>query len=108
MEAVEKEEEKVEACECPILPPLFVMGLRAAIDTGLSCEQITAFLVLFTGLYETADTMEGKEIVERAEQLSEIMRGDVDYVCARDLLTKRNKERRKAQKRLQKRKKGIR
>jgi len=103
MEAVVKAEEKTEEeCSCKSFPPMFLLGLRGALEAGLSCEQIVAFLILFTGVYETADSMVGSELVERAEHIGRIMRGDIDYLCVEQLRLTRNREERSAKKHLAK------
>jgi hypothetical protein len=62
---------------CLNLPPEFLCGLRAALDAGLTCEQITAVIVLFTGVYEAGEKMSGPELLERAKVLSASMVGDI-------------------------------
>jgi len=59
------------------LPPEFLCGLRGALEAGLSCEEITALLVLFTGVYEAGERMTGSELVERAKHLAVSMKGDI-------------------------------
>lgn len=74
--------EALEAVDCkekwgrrPVFPDCFLRGLREALDAGLSCEQITASLVIGTGLYEMRDNFEGKELVDRVERIMGIIKG---------------------------------
>ena len=70
--------EKCNECLCENFPPEFIIGLRGAIDAGLSCEQITAFFVLASGWYKACDKMDGESLVQRAFYLSRVMSGDID------------------------------
>ena len=68
--------ESCEACLCRNFPPEFLIGLRGAVDAGLSCEQITAFFVLVTGWYKACEKMDGESLVQRAFMLSKVMAED--------------------------------
>jgi len=81
--------------ECKSLPPEFICGLRGALDAGLSCEQLTAMLVLFTGIYEAGDRMTGSELVERAVLLACVMNGDICFCTCEREQKQRNREQRK-------------
>lgn len=70
--------DKCDACLCKNFPPEFLIGLRGAIDAGLSCEQITAFFVLATGWYKACEHMDGESLVQRAFMLSKVMAGDAE------------------------------
>jgi len=63
--------------ECPTLPATFLRGLRGALDAGLSAEQITALLVLFTGIYEASKKVPQDELIHRACLLANVMKGDI-------------------------------
>ena len=76
----------------PNLPAVFLCGLRGALDAGLSCEQITAFLVLFTGIYEAADRMPGEVLIERSRFLVDAMRGDIADVNDQGRQLERNRK----------------
>ena len=76
---------------CPNFPPEFLCGLRGALDAGLSCEEITAMLVLFTGVYEAAERLTGAELIERAVILACSMCGDVEFLQREREQTRRNK-----------------
>ena len=78
--------------ECGQLPSEFLCGLRGALEAGLSCEEITAFLVLLTGIYEAGERMTGSELVERAVHLACMMKGDICF-CTRE---REQKQRNKA------------
>ena len=65
--------------ECRTFPPEFICGLRAAMDSGLGCEQLTAMIVLFAGIYEAGEKLSGPELVERAVCLASVMNGDIRY-----------------------------
>lgn len=59
----------------PILPKSFIEGLRAALETGLSCKQIVAFLGVLTGLYEMVNVFEEGELAGRSNEILRVMRG---------------------------------
>lgn len=65
--------------KCEHFPPEFICGLRGAMEAGLSCEQLIAMIVLFTGIYEAGEKMTGSELVERATHLVCIMKGDISF-----------------------------
>jgi len=69
----------MDESKCEHFPPEFICGLRGALEAGLSCEQLTAMVVLFTGIYEAGERMTGLELVERATHLSCVMRGDICF-----------------------------
>ena len=90
--------------ECEHFPPEFICGLRGALEAGLSCEQLTAMVVLFTGIYEAGERMTGSELVERATHLVCIMKGDISFHSGdRD----RNRKSRERKALLAKKKRGI-
>lgn len=100
MEAVEKAQaQEDESC----FPGAFLAGLRAALDSGLSAEQLTALLVLFAGIYEVSGSMDGEELLEKAKTLVSVMDGDIVYVGDRRLLWRKGREHRTAKERERKR-----
>ncbi|MFH1739068.1 MAG: hypothetical protein ABIH23_08675 [bacterium] len=84
-----------DTVECKSLPPEFICGLRGALDAGLSCEQLTAMLVLFTGIHEAGNKMTGSELVERAVLLACTMNGDICFCTHEREQKQRNREQRK-------------
>lgn len=97
LEAVEKSKDKEEG-ELD-LPPSFIVGLRGCLEAGLSCEEITALLVLFSGVYEASVHTNGEVLVERAVHLANIMSGDIEEVNEKKLTAKKNREARLKRKR---------
>lgn len=84
---------RTEKGECLNLPPEFLCGLRGCLEAGLSCEEIIAVLVLFTGVYEAGEKMSGPELVERAKHLASTMKGDICfYAFEREQKQGRNRE----------------
>jgi len=57
-----------------ILPKSFLEALSAALDSGLTCDQIAAILLLIAGVKEGEDVWEGTALVERAALLMNSMR----------------------------------
>jgi hypothetical protein len=57
------------------MPLPFLLGIRQALDAGLSCEQITSVVILMTGLYEALDVFEGEDLVRRASVIASTIRG---------------------------------
>jgi len=58
-----------------IFPEDFLVGLRSALDAGLSCEQITSILMLSTALYSMGDCFDNDSLLERTSRLVSVMRG---------------------------------
>jgi len=84
--------------ECPNFPPEFLIGLRGALDAGLSCGQITALLVLSTGVCKVAENMPEEEMIERARQLANVMQSDIVRIGEEREQLKRNREFQKTKK----------
>lgn len=70
--------EECNECACKNFPPEFLIGLRGVLDAGITCEQITAFLVLVTGWYRACEKMSGEELIQRAFALGRVIEGDID------------------------------
>lgn len=68
----------VPTAKAPTWPPGFMAALRGAMDAGMSCEQITAHLVIATGLYEAMDRFDGGELVERCQRVMKVIGVDKD------------------------------
>jgi len=83
---------EADRVECKNFPPEFLCGLRGALDAGLSCEQITALLVLFAGIYEAGEKMTGSELVERAVHLASTMKGDICFCAGERQQKRKNRE----------------
>lgn len=77
-------------------PPEFICGLRGALEAGLSCEQLTAMIVLATGIYEAGERMSGSELVERAVHLTSLMKGDICFRSEERERARKNREFRKS------------
>ena len=58
-----------------VFPVVFLDGLRTALDAGLSCEQITANLILTASLYEALEQFDGEELIERVRQIAKVIKG---------------------------------
>jgi hypothetical protein len=91
-----------EEDKCPTFPSSFLVGLRGALDAGLSEPEITALLVLFTGVYEASVRMSGETLVNKAQMVAEVMAGDITDQNLHRLRIKRNKENRKEKSRRKK------
>jgi len=89
VEAVTRESTAV----VPQWPPSFLAGLRGALGAGITCDQITAMIILQTGVDEAMIVSSGDTIVERAKTLMEIMKGDIDEATARKIRNLRKKDR---------------
>jgi len=79
---------------CDHFPPEFLCGLRGAMDAGLSCEELTALVVLFTGIYEAGERMSGSELIKRAKHLSCVMKGDIHRCLEEEERSQRYKKER--------------
>jgi len=81
---------------CPNFPREFLCGLRGALEAGLSCEEITALLILFTGIYEASQRYSGEELIRRSVLLTRTMSGDIEYLNQVREQSERNKRFRQA------------
>jgi len=72
----------------PTLPLNFIDGLRRSLESGLSCEEITSCLILFTGFHESMRRMGGKSAVEKALNIVHIMKRDIDIENCFEVRTK--------------------
>jgi hypothetical protein len=59
-----------------VFPRPFLISLRLALESGLSCQQITSMILLQAALYEMCDTFDNDSLVERTHRLLELMRGE--------------------------------
>jgi len=57
----------------PTFPKPFLIALRLAIDAGLTCEQITALIMLQTGVVEMEDRLYGENLVDRIKSILRIL-----------------------------------
>ena len=91
----------------PVFPDEFLIGMRAAVEAGVTCEQIVAHLTLITGLHKLLGAMDGEEMVLRSVEIVRVMRGDLEYLetltrdkarlkALRPQIAARARERRKA------------
>ena len=99
LDAVAKAREESEEGNPRNFPSAFLIGLRGALDAGLSGEEITALLVLFSGIYEASARMAGEALIERASAIAEMMAGDINEKSRDRLRVKKNKESRERKKR---------
>jgi hypothetical protein len=97
--AEKESQEEREKERHPNFPHQFLIGLRGALDAGLSCEEITALLVLFSGIYEASAKVAGDALVERASLIAEVMSGDIDAESRRRIRIERSKEEKKRKRR---------
>ena len=68
---------KVEDSGCENFPPEFMLGLRGALDAGMSCEQITAGLVLMAGVCRASVRIKPEQLLERARFVARVIEGDM-------------------------------
>ncbi len=59
-----------------VFPPIFIMALREAVEAGMSCEQITANLILMAGVHRMRHH-EPERICCVARKLVEVMSNDL-------------------------------
>jgi len=60
-----------------IFPKQFLVGLRLALEAGISCQQITSMLILQSALFDLTDKFEGESLVQRTRQIVEVMQRDL-------------------------------
>ena len=55
-------------------PPQFIEALRSLLHSGLSCAQITSFLIVINGMSELQDSYSEGELVGKSIEVLRIMR----------------------------------
>jgi len=55
-------------------PKEFIRALEGLLDTGLSCAQITSFLIVFRGMSELQDQYEEGVLLGKSIEVLQIMR----------------------------------
>lgn len=60
-----------------VFPKPFLISLRFALESGLSCQQITSMIILQTSLMEMSHLDKGS-LLSRVHRLVEIMRKDLE------------------------------
>ena len=58
-----------------VFPRSFLISLRLALESGLSCQQITSMILLQTALYEMCDTFDNESLIDRTNKILKLMRG---------------------------------
>lgn len=105
-EAIESEyiiESSPESVTGPQFPRVFLEALRESLIVGWSCDQLTSFLILITGLHETIASFDGEELVERSNYILQTMKGDLESLQRQrewleGMIQKKKKELRKRKK----------
>lgn len=104
LDAVELSEET----KCPHFPAEFLLGLRGALEAGLTGEEVVALLILFSGIYEASARMDGEELIDRVRRLSIIIKSDISIEEESRLRIEKNREWRKRMERERKFRKKLR
>ena len=68
----------------PKLSKDFVYALRTAVEVGMTSEQITSIVMVAARVYEMMDLIDGRELVGRTYEMTEVMRGDVELIRKRE------------------------
>jgi hypothetical protein len=56
-----------------VLPRCLLVGMRSALDSGLSIEQIASILIMAGGVYEASVELDQESFTERTIQLLRVM-----------------------------------
>ena len=67
------EDELTNAGTETVLPRPLLLGLRSAVESGLSCDQIAAMLLLQSGVHMVKDTMSWSVLLDRVSSLMKVM-----------------------------------
>lgn len=61
-----------------VLPKNLLLAIRAALESGLSCEEISAYVLLASGLEEMKGKLENTSLLERVNRISTVMSHSID------------------------------
>ena len=61
-----------------VLPKEFFIGLRCALESGMSFEQITSILVLSAGVHRATSTLDNELLLSKARYLAGLIDEDID------------------------------
>ena len=73
---VEEPEDKIKVER--ILPSKLLFALRMALESGLTCEEISSIIIISAGLRELKSVMGTKEVTKRSIVILEIIKEDID------------------------------
>jgi hypothetical protein len=62
----------------PTMPLIFIDGLRMALESGMSCDEITACLVLFAGFHQMRSMSSGGSIIDRSLNVVRAIKKNID------------------------------
>lgn len=60
-----------------LFPDGFLKSLRAAVDSGLTCDQITSMLVIQSGVIKSSKVCEAGRLVEKVQNLMGVIEGSI-------------------------------
>ena len=58
-------------------PKGFLIGLRLALESGLTCQQITSMIILQTSLFDMSKSFDRESLISRARYLAEVIKEDI-------------------------------
>lgn len=74
------------------MPKILIDALRAALEAGMSCEEISAAIHLMAGLDAMEKGMHPNELVCRCRRIVQVMMGDEEITVERKAMLKHLKE----------------
>jgi hypothetical protein len=91
-EVVNTKHSRAEERGRPIFPKMLIDALRVALESGMSCEGISAAIHLMAGLDQMEKGMPPDELVCRCREISKVMVGDSTISKARRMMNKHLQE----------------
>ncbi len=61
-----------------IFPKAFLVALRFALETGMSCQQITSMPLLQSTMYDLFTEIPSDTLIDRTNKIIEIMKRDIE------------------------------
>jgi len=94
-----------DECLATVFPEKFVEAVRYALNVGMSCEHLVAFIRLAAGLYDCLDVMDGEQMISRSNEIVQAIQGDVNYQSRMENFRRRLQREREVS--LQPKRKGL-
>ena len=75
-----------------VFPNSFLIGIRKALENGITCEELISFLAIISEIHSVLDTFDKEELMKRTSHVLTIIAGDIEYLEKQeDLMARRNR-----------------
>jgi hypothetical protein len=59
-----------------VFPKQFLLALRLALESGMSCQQITSAIMIHSSLADLSDKLDGDSLLDRVGTVMEVIKND--------------------------------